>query len=192
MGLYVLHRILEAVEKNRKIPKEHLNFLNYDEFEALVAGTFDSQILKKRYEEGVLITVAGTTYTEKIGKDARKDRDELDAEILKAESKELRGFVACTGKVTGKVRLVITRADFEKFKQGEILVTGMTRPEHVPLMKKAIAIITNEGGITCHAAIVSRELGVPCIIWTKVATKVLKDGDVVEVDAKKGVVKKVQ
>jgi pyruvate,water dikinase len=65
----------------------------------------------------------------------------------------------------------------------------MTRPEYVPLMKKAAGIITDEGGITCHAAIVSRELKIPCVIGTKIATKVLKDGDMVEVDADKGIVK---
>ena len=68
-------------------------------------------------------------------------------------------------------------------------MTGMTRPEFVPLMKRASAIVTDEGGITCHAAIVSRELNIPCIIGTKIVTKVLKDGDEVEVDADNGVVK---
>ena len=67
----------------------------------------------------------------------------------------------------------------------------MTDPRYVPAMKKAAAIVTDEGGITCHAAIVSRELKKPCIIGTKIATKVLKDGDEVEVDAEKGVVKKI-
>ena len=67
----------------------------------------------------------------------------------------------------------------------------MTRPEYLPLMKKASAIVTDEGGITCHAAIVSRELGKPCVIGTKVATSTFHDGDVVEVDATKGTVKKV-
>jgi pyruvate,water dikinase len=65
----------------------------------------------------------------------------------------------------------------------------MTRPEYISAMKKAAAIVTDEGGITCHAAIVSRELKKPCIIGTKIATKVLKDGDLVEVDADKGIVK---
>jgi pyruvate,water dikinase len=65
----------------------------------------------------------------------------------------------------------------------------MTTPDFVPAMRKAVAIITDEGGITCHAAIVSRELGKPCIIGTKIATKALKDGDVVEVDADNGVVR---
>lgn len=65
----------------------------------------------------------------------------------------------------------------------------MTTPDFVPAMKKAAAVITDEGGITCHAAIMSRELGIPCVIGTKIATKVLRDGDLVEVDAEKGVVR---
>ena len=68
----------------------------------------------------------------------------------------------------------------------------MTTPDFVPAMKKAAAIVTEQGGITSHAAIVSRELGVPCVIGTKIATRVLKDGDLVEVDANKGIVRKVE
>lgn len=68
----------------------------------------------------------------------------------------------------------------------------MTRPELMPAVKKAKAIITDEGGLTCHAAIVSRELGVPCIIGTKIATKILKDGNLVEVDANKGIIRKIK
>ena len=74
------------------------------------------------------------------------------------------------------------------YEKGDILVTSMTRPEFVPLMKKAGAIITNEGGITSHAAIISRELKIPCIIGTKNATVILKDGDFVEVDANNGII----
>ena len=101
----------------------------------------------------------------------------------------INGQVACRGKVTGVVRVVLDPHNDKGFQQGDILVTSMTRPEFVPLMKKAGAVITNEGGITCHAAIVSRELKIPCIIGTKIATKLLKDGDIVEVDADKGIVK---
>jgi phosphohistidine swiveling domain-containing protein len=101
----------------------------------------------------------------------------------------LKGTVACKGNVKGTVRVVLDPHDDKGFKPGDILVTSMTRPEFVPLMKKAGAVVTNEGGITCHAAIVSRELNIPCIIGTKIATKVFKDGDVVEVDAEKGIVK---
>jgi phosphohistidine swiveling domain-containing protein len=101
----------------------------------------------------------------------------------------IKGNIGAPGKISGKVRVIIDINKGNDFKDGEILVTGMTRPEFVPLMKKASAIITDEGGVTCHAAIVARELKKPCIIGTKIATQVLKDGDLVEVDADKGVVK---
>ena len=71
-------------------------------------------------------------------------------------------------------------------QKGEVLVTEMTTPDFVPAMKKAVAIITNTGGMTCHAAIVSRELGVPCIVGTKNATSVLHDGQLITVDAVMG------
>ena len=73
--------------------------------------------------------------------------------------------------------------------EGEVLVAPMTTPDYLPAMKRATAFVTDEGGITCHAAIVARELKKPCIIGTKIATKVLKDGDLVEVDANTGTVK---
>lgn len=105
--------------------------------------------------------------------------------------KELKGQPACQGKVVGLVKIVNLPADFKKFLKGNILVAPMTRPEYLPLIKIAAAIVTDEGGVTCHAAIISRELGIPCVIGTQVATEVLHDGEKVEVDAKKGVVKKI-
>lgn len=102
----------------------------------------------------------------------------------------IKGQVASKGFVKGRV---VKITDFEsqrnKMQKDAVLVTGMTRPEFVPIMKIASAIVTDEGGITCHAAIVTRELGKPCIIGTKIATQVLKDGDVVEVDAEKGIIR---
>lgn len=102
----------------------------------------------------------------------------------------INGQIGCPGKIIGKVVLItdLNKHAF-KMKRGCILVTGMTRPEFISLMKKASAIITDEGGITCHAAIISRELKIPCIIGTKIATHVLKDGMLVEVNASKGIVK---
>jgi phosphoenolpyruvate synthase/pyruvate phosphate dikinase len=102
---------------------------------------------------------------------------------------DLKGVSAMRGIVKGIVRVILDPTNYNDFKDGDILVTSMTRPDFVPIMKKAGAVITNEGGITCHAAIISRELNIPCIIGTKIATKVLKDGDMVEVDADNGIVK---
>ena len=106
------------------------------------------------------------------------------------DSDSIFGEGASKGIARGIVRIILDAQSKDNvFNEGDILVTSMTRPEFVPLMKKAEAIVTNEGGITCHAAIVSRELNKPCVIGTKFATQILKDGDLVEVDADNGIVK---
>lgn len=104
---------------------------------------------------------------------------------------EFRGLSASTGKATGTVKVVKSATEIAKVKKGDILVAVMTRPDYIMGMKVASAIVTNEGGITSHAAIVSRELGIPCIIGTKIATEVLKDGDIAEVDANNGIIRKI-
>lgn len=102
--------------------------------------------------------------------------------------KLITGQTAFTGRVTGIVRIISDPAHVAKFNQGDILVAPWTRPEYLPIMKKAGAFVTDGGGILSHAAIVARELRKPCIIATKNATKLLKDGDLIEVDADRGIV----
>ncbi len=110
---------------------------------------------------------------------------------LKKLSKEISGTPACVGKVKGVARIILTSDKLSRLKKGEILITGMTRPDFVAGMKRAGAIVTDEGSLTCHAAVISREFNIPCVVGAKIATKVLKDGDMVEVDAEKGVVRKI-
>lgn len=105
---------------------------------------------------------------------------------------ELKGTVASLGIARGSVKIIITQEDQKKMNNGDILISTMTTPRLMLAVKKAAAIVTDEGGLTAHAAIVSRELGIPCIVGTKIATKVLVDGDLVEVDAVKGLVKKIK
>ena len=101
----------------------------------------------------------------------------------------IKGTTASLGNtVRGRVR-ILEKSDLRKFQKGEILVAVMTSPEFVPAMHKARAIVTDEGGVLCHAAIVSREMDKPCIIGTKTATRFLKSGDLVEVDTAKGSVR---
>lgn len=99
---------------------------------------------------------------------------------------EVKGIGASKGVKQGRVTIVKTAADLTKVKKGDVFVALTTHPDYVPFMRKACAIVTDEGGITSHAAIVSRELGIPCIVGTENATKFLKDGDLVEVDATSG------
>lgn len=103
--------------------------------------------------------------------------------------KEIKGACACPGQAQGVVRIINRVTDMEKMQYGDILVSLATTPSIVSAMKKAAAIITDEGGLTCHASIVSRELNIPCVIGTKFSTQILKDGDRVEVDASKGLIK---
>ena len=103
-------------------------------------------------------------------------------------AKSISGQIGSRGVVEGIVRIVFDPEKAEHFTEGDILVTGMTRPEFVPLMGRASAIITDEGGVTCHAAIISREMRMPCIIGTKIGTMVLRDGERVRVDAENGCV----
>lgn len=109
----------------------------------------------------------------------------------KLQSQEVKGQIAYAGVVRGIVRIVKSVKDLDKLKEGDILVTQMTFPSFIMAMRRVAAFVTDEGGITCHAAIVAREMNKPCIIGTKIATKIFKDGDRVEVDADKGIVRKI-
>lgn len=102
---------------------------------------------------------------------------------------DIRGEIAQKGIVIGRVRKVLLKNQIEAIEEGEVVVAHMTTPDFSIALNKASAIITDEGGITCHAAIIARELKKPCITGTKIATQVLKDGDIVEVDADRGVIK---
>ena len=101
----------------------------------------------------------------------------------------LKGVIASKGSAKGAARIILGQKDFHKFRKGDILISEATRPEFLPIMKKAAAIVTEEGGITSHAAIVSRELKVPCIVGVSHITSILKNGDKVEVDANTGTIK---
>lgn len=102
----------------------------------------------------------------------------------------LKGAAASMGAASGPVTIIHKPTEIDKINKGDILVTEMTTPDYVPAMKKACAIVTDVGGRTCHAAIVSRELGIPCVVGTGTATSSLKTGQVITVDGSKGLVYK--
>lgn len=114
--------------------------------------------------------------------------------VEKIEEFKLEGIVASRGTeavVRGKARIVLNPHK-DPFEEGEILVASMTRPEFVTLMRKARGIVTNEGGVTSHAAIIAREFGIPCIVGTQEATHVFANGDLVEMRMNHGVVLKLE
>ena len=131
--------------------------------------------------EGIIITL--TEYQS-------KHREyKFNIEYPPNDTNFLKGEIGNKGYVKGRVKIIKRKEQITEVQKGDIIVSPMTTPDFVPAMKKAGGIITDEGGITCHVAITSRELGIPCIIGTKFATQVLHDGDLVEVDADKGVVR---
>ncbi|MBD3354503.1 phosphoenolpyruvate synthase [Candidatus Woesearchaeota archaeon] len=118
-----------------------------------------------------------------------KDIPEDVKKVKEVEAKSLvKGETASAGVAAGKVKIIKNVSELNKIKKGDILVTTMTTPDMVPAMQKASAIVTDEGGMTCHAAIVSREMGTPCIVGTGNATKILEDGKEITVHATHGVV----
>lgn len=118
-----------------------------------------------------------TTIKGRIDKDSSK---ELEGEVI------LEGLAASPGIASGKIKIVEEMSDLSKIKKGDILVTKMTNPDMVVTMQRSSAIITEEGGLTAHAAIVSREMGIPCIVGTQEATTLLKDGETITIDGYNG------
>ncbi len=123
-------------------------------------------------------------------KEIKKTLNKLQGELKNITT--LKGMTACKGKAKGRVKIITHSDHLKKVKKGDIFVAKYTFPNFTPKMIISSAVITDEGGITSHAAIVSREYNIPCVIGTKVATNVLKDNDLVEVDADKGVVRKIK
>ncbi len=183
IGRELLHR--------KKIPEELYPYIEHNDIK------FGKQ-LKENYQKVLENRKKGSLnyYEENIYEEANINYDKVKKELFeymdRNKGTQIKGQVAQRGKASGNAKIVLNQKQFKKFKEGEILVTSMTRPEFIPLMKKALAIITDEGGLTCHAAITSRELKIPCITGTQNASRLIKDGDYVEVDANKGIVEIVE
>lgn len=175
---------------------DSLLYMTAQEIEGLADGSsamISEELLESRKESFALYFNHGQ-YEEYSGIDeVEKLIQEQRLEYLWQASKHtetaLKGQVAYKGYVKGPVRLVFTQADANNIKDGEILISPMTQVEFLSGIRKCAAIVTDEGGIICHAAIVSREFGKPCILGTQRATQVFKNGDLVEVDANNGFVK---
>lgn len=188
----IMKLVLQAMAERTGIDLQIMENLAFWEAERLLEK--DKEFLEEleaRNKEVASIASEKFGFFFLTGREAEELKTLLEESIMKNVS-ELIGRPASQGKARGKVKIINKVDEFEKFKKGEILITSMTRPEFVPLMEKAAAIVTDEGGLTCHAAIVSRELGVPCVVGTEIATRVLKDGDEVEVDAVRGLVKLIK
>ncbi len=182
----------------RRVCKEHgwsfeaMRWLTVDEIlDVIENGNKKNLVLAEKYYKakrriGVMVS---TGYLDI----SKKDWDKIYLLYFTSKSGLVKGLAANKGVYRGTVRVILDPVkDAKKFYPGDVLVASMTRPEYISLMSKAGAFVTDEGGISCHAAIVAREMGKPCIIGTRNATKMLKDGDFVEVDANIGIIKVVK
>jgi len=190
-----MDRIMMEIAKRLDIGLKETKFMLFEEIkEALLnrRQAFYKPIFAQRLERCCLVAENGDfkiyqgqacdeQITELIGKHP--------ADVKSENVKELKGSVAYAGQAKGIVKIVLVAEDVDKVNEGDILVSSATNPDLIVAMKRAAAFVTDTGGITSHAAIVARELKKPCVVGTGKATRILKDGDMVEVDADKGIVK---
>jgi len=140
-------------------------------------------------EKGEVFMVQARPVTTIPRDDKKENKMDGQQDISKAEI-ILKGAAASVGLAGGPIKIIHSPEEIDKILEGDVLVTEMTTPDYVPAMKRASAIVTDKGGRTCHAAIVSRELGIPCVVGTGTATETLRDVDFVTVDGAKGLVYK--
>lgn len=187
---YHMKKWFKETASRLKISERQLNFMTPEDLEnAILKNSVNTKQLDERYDYCVLLMDSGkaTIYYKDQAKSYFK---QFQIRIDEGKT-ELQGLCAQPGFAKGVAKIIKGTKDINKLQQGEILVASMTGPDFVIAMRKAAAIVTDTGGITCHAAIVSRELGVPCIVGTKIATKVFKDGDILEINGSNGIVRKV-
>lgn len=177
---------LREISRRSKISLEYLKYSIFPEVIDYLEGRITRLNLASRLKGSACLSTADGFYL--FSGQAYQELSNYFSTARKI-GQELKGVTASLGKARGKVKKILKIHDMVNMEKGDILVSSMTRPEMVPAMKLAAAIITDEGGITSHAAIISRELKIPCIIGTKIATQILNDGDEVEVDANKGTIK---
>lgn len=180
--------IFKMLAEKWKVDTEDIGYLTLDEIEGYLLHGFDMDIINKRKNTELTVTADETgiqifdCVPEKYASIINIVRDETEAF-------ELHGTTAHPGMVTGSVTIIRSHHDIKKVQDGDILMANTTHPNYLPAMSKAAAFVTNEGGMLSHAAIVAREMKKPCVVGTRRATEVFKDGDIVEVDAVKGLVK---
>lgn len=185
-------KLLGSAANKIGITYRELLDLNLNEITNGINGQETREIVKRRANDNWAIYSMLNNEEPVVFDDPEVIKQLVSVMVPKAEASEdgtIKGQIGNKGSGRGKVKVILSLEDFHKMEKGDVLVTTMTTPDFVPLMQKASAIITDIGGLLCHAAIISRELNIPCVIGTKFSTQLLKDGMEVEVDASKGVVK---
>lgn len=191
LNIHIGTKLLSEMAQRRNHSSDLMKYLLPIEIADFFMSGAPSVADLRRRQRGCCIVVWRGGHYVATGGDIKTLRRFMFNNAKRDKVNDIRGLAASVGKATGRARIIQSSRDIGKVKAGDILIAVMTRPDYIVGIKKAAAIVTNEGGITCHAAIVSRELGIPCVIGTKIATEIFKDGDLVEVNANHGVVRKI-
>jgi phosphohistidine swiveling domain-containing protein len=192
-GVYRSRFLLGEIGRRMGIDPELVSFVSSKEIrDFLTTGQAPPKEIVAERADGFMMFREDGKLVVATGKDMERYASQLGFQKDEGMDKEVKGTIGSKGKVTGKVKIVLVEEDLAKIDPGDVLVALTTNPTYTPAMAKAMAFVTDQGGITCHAAIVAREMGKPCIVGTKNATKVLKEGEMVEVDAEKGIVRKLK
>lgn len=187
-ALYRMTSVLAEISRRLKLSLKEVKFMTSEETRGgLINGLVNKEEIKRRVEFCVYYTTKGE-HVFYVCEDVKKIVKYIEKDEVEAVS-EISGQCGARGYASGVVKIINEMKDMAKMEKGDILVSISTQPDLLPAMKRAAAFVTDQGGVTSHAAIVAREIHTPCVIGTKIATKVLKDGDRVEVDADKGTVK---
>ncbi|MBS3061911.1 MAG: hypothetical protein J4215_05000 [Candidatus Diapherotrites archaeon] len=183
-GFFSVGRLLKELARRRGIDSDVAKYLFSFELTDFAQGKISRQTLEARREH-CFVNYNVYPFQVLTGKEAVLAEEKLWQKSVVTQN-EVAGLCASPGTVSGIARVIRSARDLGQLQPGEILVTGMTSPEFVPMLKKTVGIITDDGGITCHAAIISRELGIPCIVGTKVGTKIIQNGDKIDLRAHHG------
>ena len=187
--LHYVDRILKEIARRMNLDIDEVRASFPWEIGDILRAKLTKEKLEKRLQYSVIAWEKNKDKASVLNEKDGKKWEQKTLSKVNGKIKEIKGNAASPGRVRGKVKILFKAGESGQLKKGEVLVTFMTSPDFMPAIRKCSAIVTNLGGVTCHAAIISRELKLPCIVGTKFATQILKDGDLVEVDANKGVIK---
>lgn len=180
--------IFDEVAKRTSLPVTTLKDMSPEEVQRLIGGgAVDSAQVEHRMKHNVIVCQT-LTALETLDGEAADAFESAHLRFTHESDRSWKGRVACRGTAEGAVVVITSSNDFHKMKDGAVLVAINTTPDFVPVMKKAAAIVAEEGGITAHVSVVSREMGIPCVVGIRNITRILRDGDLVEVDAQQGIV----
>lgn len=190
-GIYAIRTLFNEIAQRMNISMKDVAYLTEKEILSFLSGETVELTNTKKRQNGFLLyydTGGNVVCTHQA---ITKHLEQFGFREESSQQRDVQGISAFPGKVRGPVTLVRTVHDILKVQKDDILVAVTTHPDYVPAMQKAAAIVTDEGGRLSHAAIVSRELGIPCIVGTQNATKRLSQGSQVEVDATRGIVRRL-